>query len=477
MQKKKMIWVILSAILFFIIFGLIFGMSPNKIELQETNLQDTISETDRTGIKKDAENGIEMKAEKTFTDKIKEIHSEIIPYSESKSSYNELPQQKISETPPILYNISLIGLADQIIQTEEKISLFLPVPNGYEGKNIQVFAITKENTFEEREINVKDNQIIMENINLTPFVVICNESEEDKAPFFIDTVSVKYQEGLTVCVKSSLFTNHNEEVQLLVYNKEKEAFYENNADSKPTSENGLFHIKNISFQNINKPIYMRLYVKEGETEYYGDLIRFDILDYFINQYKNTDNGNVKNVIVGTVVYGDILNPESNIFEKFQKETGYEKTAEETIHGVKPDAVNLHSVEGENVFYGRTVSINNGICYTIYLKQEYKEQASSIQASFTIQNKETKINFEPDEAYNTYKATFTGIQPYDVNTPLFIKIIDKNGKQIGGTLTDSIGTFLSEGMEKYTEKEDRDALLTAAYLTKNCEKWFKTQQVQ
>ena len=130
-----------------------------------------------------------------------------------------------------------------------------------------------------------------------------------------------------------------------------------------------------------------------------------------------------------------------------------------------------------MFYGRTVSINNGICYTIYLKPEYKEQASSIQASFTIQNKETKINFEPDDAYNIYKATLTGIQPYDVNTPLFIKIIDKNGKQIGGTLTDSIGTFLSEGMEKYTEKEDRDALLTAAYLTKNCEKWFKTQQVQ
>jgi hypothetical protein len=80
----------------------------------------------------------------------------------------------------------------------------------------------------------------------------------------------------------------------------------------------------------------------------------------------------------------------------------------------------------------------------------------------------------DDAYQFYKASFTKIQPYSINSPLFIKLIDNEGKQIGGMITDSVGTFINQGFEEYTLEKDKNMFASTILLMNACEQYMEYQ---
>lgn len=485
-MKRRII--IFSAIFLFILilfsaFCLPFLISNGTNELESdveaTEVKDYFQETEKEKITiKDEKTGIEISV--TQDAGVDSIVVENIN-TETKMLWNETPSDNLFDNSDIIkYRITLLNKNKEEINRDIPMKVKFPIPENYDINKTKIFrTIGIENNFIKPYTSTNSLSIY---INRPGIFTIVNDTNNANDTCYIDVskISLEYKNILSLRVYSELLIDHYDEMKILLWKTEKDEFTIKNADIIRTHNgNGLFKIENMQFKDIDDTIYIRLYAKDGKKEYYSTLVEYNILQYCINTYNSSTDESLKGLILGTICYSqssnDYKDVQSDIFEQFALATNQQKTLLEIVNEIKFNGKNLYSEEGTNYFYGRNVDVNNKIAYNIYLKPELEEQIGNIKLVVEINNETYNINFKKDKAYGFYKATFDKIQPYDINTPMFLKIVDKDGNAIGGTLTDSVGTFIKDGMEEYTLDKDKNMFATTIFFMDKCEKYFAKQK--
>ena len=467
--------IVLFVLMIIFLFIIPFLISDNTSATDERmdSLMYKYQETkkDRDTIE-DADTGVKITSDKNFISKIKKINVKKTNFKSPTLQSNETVLDKISENDYIIYKIDIFGVNNLKLSQKSIMEVSIPLPENFNEKNIKVFLGSSIQTS-----IIKNNNILIyvDDINDDIYVVNDTENTDEECVLSIDSLSLKYENILSVIVYTHTFSK-NEDIKLLFYKSDKETFNVKNADMVYDVKENIAKIENIKFQDIDDNFYIRLYTKQNKKEKYGKIVQYNILQYCINLYNSTKDQKVKDLILGTVCYSQISNDyierKSDIYSKFSLATKNETTIDEQIKKGVLNPVNLFSVEGDNPFYGRNVDMNNKIVYNIYLDTKYYNSIDNLKLKIVYGKTEKLLDFKLDDAYNFYKASFDEIQPYDINTPLFISLVDKEGKQVGGKLTDSIGTFISQGMEEYSLESDKRMFSASIFFMNVCDAQFK-----
>jgi hypothetical protein len=395
-----------------------------------------------------------------------------------KKEWNETPPDIVNEkSNSILYSFEIKHNDGSLVNETSVFKIEISMPQDFEKEKIKVFQVDGDKTKRIYSI-VENSKIIFYVDRLTKFAVV-NDSEciNDTDYLTIKEISLKYENMLSLKVVADFYVEDYTELKILMWeNEQKEYDISTAKHIGKYKGNNLFELTDIEFKDIDKTLYIKLCAKTKNGYVYSSTVEYNILQYCINLYNSSNETNIKNLVLGTICYSqmsnDYIGEKSNIFDKFALATNYKKSILETIKNPKNDFKNLYSEDGKTYFYGRNVDLNNKIAYNIYINDELNDKVKDLTLSVTVNDVEYKSKFVEDETYGFYKATFTEIQPYDINTPLFIKILDKNGKQIGGTLTDSVGTFISEGMSEYVLDKDKKMFASTIFFMNVCETYFK-----
>ena len=390
--------------------------------------------------------------------------------------WNETPCDIINDKSLVnIYHINICNDKD-IVEKEMPYKIEIPLPENFDAEQIKVFEIIND-IATPLCITVKNSKIIFYNENLGQFAIVNDtENSNNKSYLSIKGVSLKYENILSLKIYSSMFISEKPaETTILMWDKEQDKYtYENAIKKGKYLGNNIFELSNIEFKDIDDTIYIKLCVKTKNGYLYSPLVEYNILQYCINLYNSTTDENLKKLMLGTVAYSQMSNnyidETVSIFDNFALATNYKEKFNNLIYSVQFKGKNLYSENGDILFYGRNVDMNNKIHYNIYLKSEVTNP-NVLYLSATINDKEYKSPFQEDTVYGYYKATFTEIQPYDINTPITLKIVDRQNRQIGGTLTDSVGTFINEGRSEYVLEKDKDMFAATIYFMSVCENYF------
>ena len=478
-QSRKMLFlkifgIIFTLILIFVfIIPFIFGKSTSNASMSEY-----LDEYDRIAEKStisDKSNEVSITSSKEFIDKISELKVQKEKLNEYKTEWNETPLDRISESDIFSYKISLIGKNGENITEKNIMKIEIKKPENLNFEKIKVFSFLN-NSYIKDKFETKTDTIILYKKSLNTLILTDDKNNaEQERIMSVDAVSLKYENILSLSVFGKIFTENNENVKLLVFFKEKDGFDKSKADSICENENGKFIVKNISFADIDKTVYLRFYLRNGFREYYGDVLQYDILQYCINGYNNTEDNNLKQLFLGTVCYSqmsnDYVDANVNIFNKFALATNYNVSLADTIGSSTVNSKNVFSVKGENPFFGRNVDMNNKIVYNVYLNPKYEKDVKNLKVKLTLNGNEYMLDFAMDDAYGYYKASFEGIQPYDINS-VFTLVLLKGDKQIGGVVSDSIGTFIGQGKNEYKLEKDRKMFSASVFFMNACDAVFK-----
>lgn len=485
MKKKAIIFSIIFTLILILLVSFLLpflisgGAKKLESSVEVTEVKEYFQETEEEKITlRDINYNIEVTASQS-----EHIETVIVEKIETNKEalWNETSCDDLLDGENVIkYNITLMDKNNQIIDDEVPLKIKFPLPKDYDNNKIKVFR-TSGSDVSYIGSEITSNFIVIY-VNKTGTFTLVNDVNNANETCYIDIseISLEYKNILSLRVYSELLMDNYTEMKILLYKSEKENFTIKNADIIRTHNgNGLFKIENIEFKNIDDTFYIRLYAKNGNKEYYSTLVEYNILQYCINTYNVTEDENLKGLLLGTICYSQMSNDyegnTSDIFKQFALATNHQKTLLETVNEITFKGKNLYSEDGENHFYGRNVDLNNKISYNIYLKPEMEENVKNLKLVVGINNETYTINFKKDKAYGFYVATFDKIQPYDINTPLFLKIVNTDGEQIGGTLTDSVGTFINEGIGEYTLEKDKNMFAATIFFMEKCEKYFNSRR--
>jgi hypothetical protein len=489
MDKNKKLKIICSVlgIFMFIILTIVFCIpfftteagsspSPNEHYSKIQKLYNDIPEENKTVITNE-DTGIEISGQKDILS-FYSINVDIAtPDDTRQTEWNETPRDIINDNSTVIvYDINLCN-NDDIVSKEMPYKIEIPVPESLDAEKIKVFKIN-DNIATPLTVNIKNSVIIIYEENLGKFAVVNDtENSNNKSFLSIKGLSLKYENILSIRIYSSILVPEEAiETVVLMWNTEQDKYtYENATRKGKYLGDNIFELSNIEFKDIDDTIYIKLCVKTKNGYIYSPLVEYNILQYCINLYNSTSDQNLKKLMLGTVAYSQMSNnyidEDATIFNDFSLATNFKTDFKELIYSGKFSGQNLYSEEGDILFYGRNVDMDNQIHYNIYLKSEVP-QPEALYLSATINGKEYRCRFKEDTVYGYYKATFTEIQPYDINTPIYLKVTDSKGKQIGGVLTDSVGTFINEGRSEYVLEKDKDMFAATIYFMSVCEDVFK-----
>lgn len=483
-MKDKKVTLLLCIFAVMLITGFILPFLINNRDEIKENLKPTSNSATFDGVALDELKTIKntnhniiatmlkMQSENIVELRVKQITNQI------EYQWNETPTDILSEENHITtYEMCFVDTkGTEIIETRFVTELKIPLPNDYNKESIKVFLQTNDE-IDKMEYTIDGNHLIVATDKLGTLTIINDENKEDVNYFAeICSIGLRYENKLSLKISADIYANKVENQKILMWTKEQEIYNIENAEyANDIQEDGYFLIKNIDFKDIDKSIYIRLYSKINDEYIYSKVIEYNILQYCINMFNNTDSIQLKELILGTICYaqmsGDYIEENKNIFNQFAIATQTEKTMANLLETATFNGENIYKLEGKNSFYGRNISFNNKITYNAYLKPAYEKDVENIYLQIIINGKEYREKFARDFAYGFYKASFDELQPYDINTPIQLTVMYNDGTPYGGTITDSVGTFIQQGMQEYTLQKDKDMFAATIYFMNACEQYF------